>query len=102
MEVIDSGLDVTPAQIVRVAFQEDVDLVGSLALSGAPMTHFKRIFKQLGAEEANVTLIVVGIVPAGEIPVLERLEAVRIVPRGSHTHEIVDWIHRALAEQERR
>lgn len=49
------------------------------------------------------TLIVVGgLAPTGDILELERPGAARIFPTGSQTHEIVDWIHGALAERDPR
>ena len=103
MEVIYPGLHYTPDQIVRAAIQEDVDVIGISVLSGAHMTHFKKIFELLRAEGAEDTLVLVGgIVPAGDIPELERLGAGHIFPPGTAIKEIVDWIHHALAERDPR
>jgi methylmalonyl-CoA mutase, C-terminal domain len=100
MEVIYPGLHYTPEQIVRAAVQEDVDVIGISVLSGAHMTHFRKIFELLSKERADDTLVLVGgIVPAGDIVELERLGAGRVFPPGTATGEIADWIKSALAER---
>ena len=49
MEVVYTGLHQTPAMIAEVAAQEDVDVVGLSILSGAHMTLFPRVRKELEA-----------------------------------------------------
>jgi methylmalonyl-CoA mutase C-terminal domain/subunit len=49
MEVVYTGLHQTPEMIAEVAVQEDVDVVGLSILSGAHMTLFPRVRKELVA-----------------------------------------------------
>lgn len=47
MEVIYSGLHRTPEEIVSIAIQEDVDVIGLSILSGAHMTVFPKVLELL-------------------------------------------------------
>jgi len=75
MEVIYTGLHKSPAQIVDVALQEDVDVIGLSSLSGAHMALFPRIMDLL--KENNMfddTLVVVGgIIPDVDVPKLNEI-----------------------------
>lgn len=64
MEVVYTGPHQTPEQIVETAIQEDADAAGMSILSGAHMTHFRRVMESL--EERGATDIVVfggGVIP---------------------------------------
>ena len=60
MEVVYTGLHRTAAQVVRIAIEEDVDVIGLSILSGAHMTIFPRVLELLRAEELDDVLIVAG------------------------------------------
>jgi methylmalonyl-CoA mutase C-terminal domain/subunit len=93
MEVVYTGLHQTPEQIVETAIQEDADAVGLSVLSGAHMTLFKRVLELLA--ERGATDIVVfggGIIPAADIPELEKMGVARIFTPGATTQSIVDWV----------
>lgn len=47
MEVVYSGLHRTPEEIVNIAIQEDVDVIGLSILSGAHMTIFPKILESI-------------------------------------------------------
>ena len=92
-EVIYSGLHQTPEQIVEAAIQEDVEAIGLSALSGAHMTLFPRVVEVL--RERGVSDIRVfggGIIPEGDIPVLEAAGLVRIFTPGTTLAEITRWV----------
>lgn len=64
-EVIYLGIRHTPAEVVRVAVEEDVDCVGLSCLSGAHMTLFREVFDGLQAAGASdIALVGGGIIPA--------------------------------------
>src|SRR4029078_6617318 len=44
-EVLYTGLCQTPEQVVETAIQEDADLIGLSVLSGAHMTHFRKVLE---------------------------------------------------------
>jgi methylmalonyl-CoA mutase C-terminal domain/subunit len=93
MEVIYSGLRQTPEQIVSTALQEDVNVVGMSILSGAHMFLVPRIMellKEKGLEE--IIVLVGGIIPDEDIPVLEKAGVHRVFPPGTDTREIVAFI----------
>jgi methylmalonyl-CoA mutase C-terminal domain/subunit len=60
MEVVYTGLHRTAAQVVRIAVDEDVDVIGLSILSGAHMTIFPRLLELLRAEELDDVLVVAG------------------------------------------
>ena len=97
MEVIYTGLHQTPEQIVDTSIQEDADIIGLSVLSGAHMTLFKRVIALL--EERDATDILVfggGIIPAGDIPLLEEMGVAKIFTPGAKTREVVDWVNNAV------
>jgi methylmalonyl-CoA mutase C-terminal domain/subunit len=98
MEVIYTGLHQTPEQIVETAIQEDADAVGLSVLSGAHMTLFRRVVELLrerGAED--IVVFGGGIIPAADIPELERLGVAKIFTPGTPTQAIVDWVRTHVA-----
>jgi methylmalonyl-CoA mutase C-terminal domain/subunit len=60
MEVVYTGLHRTAAQVVRIAVEEDVDVIGLSILSGAHMTIFPRLLELMRAEELDDVLVVAG------------------------------------------
>ncbi|MHB8984029.1 MAG: cobalamin B12-binding domain-containing protein [Carboxydocellales bacterium] len=60
MEVIYSGLFQTPDEVVEMALQEDVDVLGLSILSGAHMTLIPRIMELLKENNAEDILLVPG------------------------------------------
>jgi methylmalonyl-CoA mutase C-terminal domain/subunit len=92
-EVVYTGLHQTPEQIVAAALQEDVDLIGLSALSGAHMYLFKRILELLKANKAeDVMVIGGGIIPEEDIPKLKKLGIKEIFLPGTSLDIIVDWV----------
>jgi methylmalonyl-CoA mutase C-terminal domain/subunit len=75
-EVVYTGLHQTPEQIVAAALQEDVDLIGLSALSGAHMYLFKRVLELLKANKADDIMVIGGgIIPEKTFPSLRNLES---------------------------
>jgi len=98
MEVIYTGLHQTPEQIAETAIQEDADAVGLSVLSGAHMTLFQRVLELLrerGAED--IVVFGGGIIPAADIPELERLGVAKIFTPGAPTQSIVEWVRTHVA-----
>ena len=93
LEVIYSGLHQTPEMIAEVASQEDVDVVGLSILSGAHMTLFPRVRKELEARGmGHVLLTGGGIIPADDVGELEGKGYTRLFGPGTPTDEIAQWI----------
>lgn len=93
VEVVYTGLHQTPEQIVETAIQEDADAVGLSILSGAHMTLFERVIVLLAERDAtDIVVFGGGIIPAADLPELERLGVARIFTPGASTQEIVEWV----------
>ncbi len=93
MEVIYTGLHQTVENIVRAAIQEDVDCIGLSILSGAHMTLFPELLKQLKAEKAeDIVVFGGGIVPKDDIEALLAAGVRQIFIPGTHTKDVVEWI----------
>jgi methylmalonyl-CoA mutase, C-terminal domain len=93
MEVVYTGLHQTPEQIVQTAVQEDADAVGLSVLSGAHMTLFKRTVELLKEHHAeDVVVFGGGIIPAEDIPQLEKLGVAKVFTPGAPMDEIVEWV----------
>ncbi|HET9200969.1 MAG TPA: cobalamin B12-binding domain-containing protein [Dehalococcoidia bacterium] len=100
MEVIYTGIRQTPDMIAEAALQEDVDVVGLSILSGAHMELFPRVVSELdkrGVSHDDVLLFAGGIIPAEDIPALEKLGFKAIFGPGSSTVDIIDFVKQNVA-----
>lgn len=62
-EVIYTGLRQSPEQIVQMALQEDVDLLGLSILSGGYEILCKKVLEALAAQRLDLPVIVGGVIP---------------------------------------
>jgi methylmalonyl-CoA mutase C-terminal domain/subunit len=93
MEVIYTGLHQTPAQIVEAAMQEDVDVVALSILSGAHMTLFPEVMKQMRARGIGDRLLTGGgIIPAEDMATLAKAGVGRLFGPGASTQDIAQYI----------
>ena len=100
MEVIYTGLHQTPAQIAEAALQEDVDVVGLSIHSGAHMSLFPEIQKEMKARGLEDVLVVGGgIIPEEDQQELRAMGIARLFGPGSPTEEIADYIEQEIAEK---
>jgi methylmalonyl-CoA mutase C-terminal domain/subunit len=98
MEVIYTGLHLTPEQIVETAIQEDADAVGISILSGAHMTLVPRILDGLRDHGAEGVLVVIGgTIPGDDADELKSLGVVDVFTPGTPTSAIVDFLRDAIA-----
>ena len=98
MEVIYTGLRQTPEMIASAAVQEDVDVIGLSILSGAHNTICPQLMKLLHEKGMDdVTVLVGGIIPETDIPVLKQAGIAEIFLPGTSTQAIVDFIQRRSA-----
>ncbi|HXX71636.1 MAG TPA: cobalamin B12-binding domain-containing protein [Candidatus Acidoferrum sp.] len=99
MEVIYTGLRQTPEMIASAALQEDVDVIGLSILSGAHNTLCPRLMELLRAQGIeDVTVLIGGIIPAADIPLLKQAGIAEVFLPGTPTQAIVDFIRRRVAE----
>ncbi len=93
MEVIYTGLRQTPDQIVEAADAEDVNVVALSLLSGAHNTLFPEIVEKLNAKGMGDVLVIGGgVIPAADIPGLEKAGVKAIFTPGTPTKDIIDFI----------
>jgi methylmalonyl-CoA mutase C-terminal domain/subunit len=93
MEVIYTGLRQSPEQIVSAALQEDADVIGLSILSGAHNHICPRVMELLKSQGMNDVLVVVGgIIPDVDIPVLKGIGVKGVFLPGTPMQEIVDFI----------
>ena len=99
MEVIYTGIQLTPEEIVETAIQEDVDVIGLSCLSGAHMTLFPRVvelLKERGRED--IVVLGGGTIPEDDIPKLQEAGIKRIFLPGTPVEEIVEYIRETVGE----
>jgi methylmalonyl-CoA mutase, C-terminal domain len=93
MEVVYTGIRQTPEMIAEAALQEDVDVVGMSILSGAHMALFPRVMALLRENGMEDVLVVVGgIIPDEDVPVLQQMGIQGVFGPGTSTDEIVRFI----------
>lgn len=97
MEVVYTGLHRSPEEIVAVAIQEDVDLIGLSVLSGAHLTLFARVLQLLREQEADITVFGGGIIPEADAAALRQLGVGQVFTPGSTMAEIVSWVRERAA-----
>jgi len=66
MEVIYSGIRLTPEQIVASAVDEDPDVIGLSVLSGSHLELVPTVINQLRAAGVSTPVVVGGIIPTGD------------------------------------
>jgi methylmalonyl-CoA mutase C-terminal domain/subunit len=98
VEVVYSGLKRTPDEIVQIAIQEDVDVVGLSVLSGAHLPLARRVLEGLRAQGAgDIRLVVGGIVPPGDVEALTGAGVTRVFPMGTPLPDIVAYFTKGAA-----
>ena len=97
-EVIYTGLFQTPEQIAEAAIQEDADAVGLSCHSGAHMTLFPKVVKELRARGADDVVVVAGgVIPADDIPKLKDAGIEAVFTPGANTGDIATWLRDRLS-----
>ncbi|MGV8145181.1 MAG: cobalamin B12-binding domain-containing protein [Alkaliphilus sp.] len=98
MEVIYTGLRLTPEQIVQAAIQEDVDAVALSILSGAHNYLLPRVVELLKEENAFDDILVLGggVIPEEDIPGLKEKGIAEIFTPGTPTQVTIDFIKNNL------
>jgi len=93
MEVIYTGLHQTIDQIVNIALQEDVDVIGLSIMSGAHLPICEKLMKKMKNKKMGDTLVVVGgVIPKRDVPPLQEMGIQGIFPGGTPFDESIQWI----------
>jgi len=102
MEVIYIGLLPSPAEVARMAVDEDVDVVALSLLNGAHMTAFpqvKRLIEKYGGKD--ILVIGGGIIPDEDKPKLLKLGITGLYGPGTSLEEIVAHIKDRVRKERR-
>src|SRR5947207_3150848 len=90
MEVLYTGLKRTPAEVVREALQEDVDVIGLSVLSGAHEVLCRKVVTELkAAGGADIRVAVGGTIPTADVDRLLAAGAWAVFPVGTPLPAIV-------------
>ena len=96
-EVIYTGLFQTPAMVAEAVLQEDADAVGLSVLSGAHMTLFPEVIRELYERQLDDVLVFGGgIIPDEDVDALEGAGVARLFTPGAAMDEITAWLAGAL------
>jgi len=97
-EVIYTGIRQRPVEIAAAAVQEDVAVVGLSVLSGSHVALTRRTIEALRESGAgDVTVVVGGTIPAGDVPRLLEAGAAAVFPTGSSLDELVERMRELTA-----
>jgi methylmalonyl-CoA mutase C-terminal domain/subunit len=100
-DVVYTGLHQTPEQVVQAVVQEDADAVGLSLLSGAHLTLVPRVVEGLvAAGRGDVLVVVGGIIPGADIPVLQEQGVAQVFTPGAPLPSIGRWLEEALDRRE--
>ncbi|TFV56934.1 cobalamin B12-binding domain-containing protein [Mycobacterium sp. PS03-16] len=98
-EVIYTGIRQRIEDIVSIALQEDVALVGLSILSGAHVALTARTVEALRAADAgDIAVVVGGTIPQADVPKLLECGAAAVFPTGTPLETLVTEV-RKLTEQ---
>ena len=93
MEVIYSGLHQTVPSIVKMAVQEDVDVIGLSVMSGAHVPIARKLMELIRKEGLdNVMVVVGGVIPTKDIPTLKEIGVQGVFPGGTPFEESITFI----------
>jgi methylmalonyl-CoA mutase C-terminal domain/subunit len=92
-EVIYSGIHNSAQQIIGIALQEDVDIVGLSILSGAHKDIIEDFVPRLKSMSNNeIQVFLGGLIPEPDRPNLINLGIDRIFDKNSKLIEILEWL----------
>ena len=92
VEVIYLGAYQTPASIVAAAVQEGVDFIGISFLGGDHLEHSEKVIAMLKKDGLNIPVIVGGVIPRQDIPVLKKAGVAEVFEAGSSIDDIINYV----------
>lgn len=99
-EVIFTGIRQRIEDIVSIALQEDVAVVGLSILSGAHLALTQRTVDALRAADAgDIAVIVGGTIPLSDVPKLLEVGAAAVFPTGTSLDTLVRDVRALTSEQ---
>jgi len=97
-EVIYTGLRQTPAKVVAAAVDEDVDAIGLSMLSGAHLALVPPVVELLREQGLTIPVVVGGIIPERDVPVLTDAGVAAILAPGASADEVVATMASVIAQ----
>lgn len=92
MEVIYTGLHRTAEEIVQIALEEDVDVIGLSILSGSHLHHAQRIIDLVKKEGLDDVLVAVGgLIPDKDVPALKAMGIQGVFSTYSRFEDILEF-----------
>ena len=102
MEVIYTGLRVTPEMIVKTAVQESADVIGLSILSGAHETMSKRIVDLLREQGLDTPVVVGGVIPPADVVRLKALGVAEVFGQETALDDMVAKVRELAARADDR
>jgi methylmalonyl-CoA mutase C-terminal domain/subunit len=97
MEVIYTGRRQSVDQIIHTAIQEGVDIIGLSILSGVHIEIAEELMVKMKEKAIEgIPVVMGGVIPKSDIPVLKSMGVREIYPIGSTFDEIVQGIRRIV------
>ncbi len=91
-DVIYTGLHKTVDQIVEMAIQEDVDVIGLSVMTGGHMPITEKLMLKLREQKVDDILVTVGgVISRADVAKLKELGASAVFPGGTKFKQIVDF-----------
>lgn len=100
-EVIYTGLFQTPEKVAAAAVDEDVDAIGLSMLSGAHMTLAPRVVEQVRALNADIPVVVGGIIPEQDEAKLLEAGVAAVLTPGASSDDVVVTMRRVIEGRHR-
>ena len=100
-EVVYLGLRRTPEEIVRAVVQEDADVLGLSSLADGHRGAVVRILELLAEQGADPIVVVGGLIPEQDHPMLISAGVARIFGPGSQVRDIAAFLENAVTERRR-
>jgi len=94
-EVVYGGLRQTPESVAETALQEDVDVVGLSMHSGGHLILAPAVIEALRRRELDVPVVVGGIIPVRDRPVLLSEGVAEVLTPGASQKDVVAAMERA-------
>ena len=99
MEVVYTGLNVTPEEVINSAIQESVDVIGISFLSGSHIMLTEKIMSLLQTKDAaHMKVVVGGIIPQKDLELLMAMGVHGIFSPGTPLEKITDAINEISLE----
>jgi len=97
-DVIYTGRHKSVDEIVSMALNENVDVIGLSILSGVHLEVSQEVLKQLKEKGRDIPVVVGGVIPDKDIPKLKEMGVIEVFPVGSRLEDIVKFFDK-LAEE---